>query len=313
MKRNVSAHIVSRRGIQEIVDVLNNDLSGSELNSVLLDVFNKRVQRETAASLLHKYERNKLVRPYDTDLVKFKEYELNCYKILAASGFDPIELSPVAQMGTSSVLATVDQMKVLTALRNTEVQADPTNAIALHYALQRKKGVPVQQTCNYSNISKIIRTQAFSNPHFTPHFTILCQVSCGRDTGSFGFEKTELLKHLSVARHICKTVFGIRQFCFELIPCKGYDPLCPLITACLSYIRDKDPELLVAVVEPDRDNNYYYGFRIKMKIVLNDVTYEIGDGGLLDWTRQLLANKKERMMTMGIGFQVLHQITKQNG
>lgn len=312
MKKNVSAHIISRQGIQEIVDVLSNDLSGSALNSVLLDVFNKRVQQETAASLLHKYERNKLVRPYDVDLIKFKEDELSCYKILAANGFEPLELSPVAQMGTSSVVATVDQKKVLTALRNTEVQADPTNAIALHYALQKKKGT-IQQTCNYSNISRIIRTQAFSNPHFTPHFTILCQVSCGRDTGSFRFEKTALLKHLTVARHICKAVFGIRQFYFELIPCKGYDAQCPLITACLSYIRDKDPELLVSVVEPDQDNNYYYGFRIKMKIVLNEVNYEIGDGGLLDWTRQLLANSKERMMTMGIGFQVLHQITKRNG
>lgn len=36
---------------------------------------------------------------------------------------------------------------------------------------------------------------------------------------------------------------------------------------------------------------------------------EIGDGGLLDWTQQLLTNRKERMMTMGIGFSVLHIIT----
>ena len=66
----------------------------------------------------------------------------------------------------------------------------------------------------------------------------------------------------------------------------------------------------VSVVEPDYENNYYYGFRIKAKIVVGENVIEIGDGGLLDWTQQLLTNRKERMMTMGIGFSVLHIITK---
>lgn len=36
----------------------------------------------------------------------------------------------------------------------------------------------------------------------------------------------------------------------------------------------------------------------------------IADGGLLDWTQQLLTNKKERMMTFGLGIQVLYHLTK---
>jgi hypothetical protein len=44
--------------------------------------------------------------------------------------------------------------------------------------------------------------------------------------------------------------------------------------------------------------------------VVGENVIEIGDGGLLDWTQQLLTNRKERMMTMGIGFSVLHIITK---
>lgn len=302
MKKNISTHIISRLDLQSFVSVLARELSGSELNTVLLDVFNKRVQQETASTLLNKYARNKLVKPFETDVIKFKENELSCYKLLASKGFEPIELSPVAQLGTSSVVATVDQKKVLTALRNTEVQADPTNAIALHYAWLKKKRALGKTTRNYSNISRILRTQAFSNPHFTPHFSVLCLASCGRDTGSFNFEREELLKQMSISSQICKEVFGIQQIYFEIIPGKGYDSLRPMIT-------DLPDSLAISVVEPDNSNNYYYGFRIKMKIVLDDVVYEIGDGGLLDWTQQLLANKKERMMTMGIGFQILHQLT----
>lgn len=309
MKKDISAHIINNLNLQDIVNILSDELSGSELNSVLLDVFNKRVQQETPSSLLGKYEENKFVKPAPIDVLRYKENELSCYKILADKGFEPIELSPVAQFGTSSVVATVNQKKVLTALRNTEVQADPTNAIVLHYASLKKKGELDSKTYNYSNISRVIRTQVFSNPDFTPHFSVLCLVSCGRDTGSFNFEKEELLKHLTTSYEICRS-YGVEHIYFEIIPCKGYDSQSPLITESISYIREKNRSLRVSIVSPEHENNYYYGFRIKQKIALNENIIEISDGGLLDWTQQLLTNKKERLMTFGLGFQVLYQLTK---
>lgn len=310
MKKDIADHIISKLDLQDIVKVLSYELSGSELNIILLDVFNRRVQQETTSSLLNKYEGNKLVKPAQIDVLKYKEEEFNCYKILADKGFEPIELSPVAQLGTSSVVATVDQKKVLTALRNTEVQADPTNAIALHYASLKKKGKLDSNTYNYSNISRVIRTQAFSNPNFTPHFSVLGLISCGKDTGSFNFEKEELLKHLTTLYEICKKIYGLEQVYSEIIPCKGYDNQNPLITDSISYVQERVGDFSVSVVEPDYENNYYYGFRIKLKTILNGDTYEIGDGGLLDWTQQFLNSRKERMMTSSIGPQLLHQLTK---
>ena len=309
MKKDISTHIIKNLDLQDIVNILSGELSGSELNSVLLDVFNKRIQQENPSSLLSKYEENKLVKPASIEVLKYKEDELNCYRILANKGFEPIELSPVAQFGTSSIIATVDQKKVLTALRNTEVQADPTNAIALHYASLKKKGKLESSTYNYSNISRVIRTQIFSNPNFTSHFSVLCLVSCGRDTGGFNFEKEELLKHLTTSYEVCKS-YGVEQIYFEIVPCKGYDSQSPLIMKSISYVRERNRSLKVSVVSPEHENNYYYGFRIKQKIVLSGNIIEIGDGGLLDWTQQLLANKKERLMTFGLGFQVLHQLSK---
>lgn len=312
--KKIGKHIINKLDLQDIVDVLSDKLSGSELSSVLLDVFDRRTERETPASLLNKYEVNKLVKPINIDVVKIKEYELYCYKALVNDGFEPLELSPVAQMGTSSVVATVDQKKVLTALRNTEVQADPTNAIALHYASLKKKGELKNRTYNYCNISRVIRTQAFLNPIFTPHFSVLCLISCGRDTGNFIFEKEELLKQMLTSHAICREVFGLHDAYFEVIPCKGYDKQSSLIVDTTSYIRENNKQLFqVSIVEPDCENNYYKGYRIKLKIELDGSVYEIGDGGLLDWTQQLLANKKERMLTMGLGFQTAYKLSERYG
>lgn len=309
MKSDISSHIISKLGLQDIVRVLSDELSGSELNTILLDVFNKRVEQETPSSLLNKYEANKLVKPASLDVLEYKESELKTYKLIASRGFEPIELSPVAQLGTSSVVATVDQKKILTALRNTEVQADPTNAIALHYASLKKKGKLDCRIYNYSNISRVIRTQVFDNPNFTPHFIVLALISCGRDTGSFNFEKEELLKHLTTSYEICKS-YGVEQIWYEIIPCKGYDSQSPLITESVSFVREKNRDLKISVIEPQHDNNYYYGFRIKQNIVIGGNTIEIADGGLLNWTQQLLTNKKERMMSFGLGIQVLYHLTK---
>ncbi len=310
MKKEISTHIIDRLNWQDGFNVLSDKLSGSELNSVLLEVFNKRIKQENPASLLEKYDANKLVKPAEINVLRLKEEELESYRLLANNGFEPIELSPVTQMGTSSIVATVNQKKVLTALRNTEVRADPTNAIALHYASLRRKGTLEDRTYNFSNISRVIRTQAFSNPNFAQHFSVLCLVSNGKDTGSFNFEKEELHKHLSSLRKICVDIYRLEQLHFEIIPFKGYDKQSPLIVDCVSYIREKDNTIDVSVVEPDDENNYYSGFRIKLKTRINGVVYEIGDGGILNWTQRLLNNKKERMMTSSIGVQLLHQLIK---
>ena len=308
MKDEAIKHIIDRYNLNEIVDILSNKLSGSELNSLLLEVFERRVMQETPSSLLGKYTKNKLVKPAQLDFLKFKEEELECCKIVANSSFELIELSPVAQLGTSSIMATVNQKKVLTALRNTEVQSDPTNSIALHYASLKKNNELSEKTYNFSNVSRVIRTQVFSNPNFTPHFPILSLISCGMDTGSFEFEKTEIYKHFAITQDVCKSVFGVNNLFFEIIPCKEYDSNSPLISNSLSHIKNSGFDVRIA--ESDSQNNYYYGMRIKTKIIADGVEYEIGDGGLLDWTQKLLANKKERMLTMGLGIQLLHLFRK---
>mgnify|MGYP001114991310 CR=1 FL=1 len=59
MKKDIGEHIISKLDLPDIVKILSDELSGSELNTILLEVFNRRIQQETPSSLLNKYEGNK--------------------------------------------------------------------------------------------------------------------------------------------------------------------------------------------------------------------------------------------------------------
>ena len=56
------------------------------------------------------------------------------------------------------------------------------------------------------------------------------------------------------------------------------------------------------------DNNYYKGVQYKVVIEHKGQQFDIGDGGFVDWTQQLLQNKKERMFTTGIGVELLWRL-----
>jgi hypothetical protein len=114
--------------------------------------------------------------------------ELQVLRFLGERGFLPVELSPAAAFGSCSVVATVDQHKVISALRNTEIVADATNALALHIAASvRAAGGDRNAVSRLCTVHRHIRTQPFPTGYF-PHFKIGCMVSSGLDTGNYVFE-----------------------------------------------------------------------------------------------------------------------------
>jgi hypothetical protein len=48
--------------------------------------------------------------------------------------------------------------------------------------------------------------------------------------------------------------------------------------------------------------NHYNGFCLRISPLAPDgIRYPVADGGFTDWTARLLQNKKERLLTSGIG------------
>ncbi|HEV2483314.1 MAG TPA: hypothetical protein VGS79_26800 [Puia sp.] len=56
------------------------------------------------------------------------------------------------------------------------------------------------------------------------------------------------------------------------------------------------------------ENDYYKGIQFKLYAHTEERVWEIADGGFVDWTQQLLGNRKERLLVSGFGLEWLYKI-----
>jgi hypothetical protein len=308
MREKIGDKIAQRTGNGQLIDLLGEQMPGTECNSLLLEVFARRAKQLTAPELLKQYEKNRFVQPAETDFLHLLEQSLATLKNLREHGFIPLQMSPLRQLGSCSVVATVNQNKVVSALRNCEVSSDATNAMALYICSQKKKHKhpPSTEHIRYCTVQRHVRAQEIKIKGFSPHFTIGCLVSSGIDTGSFAFEKQALGDHLNALNDLLTTVFNTGKVRFRLQQRDGYpDHLFP---AVLDYLHKSFPNLEVTVDDKPGTNNYYKGLQFKADITVKQKHFEIADGGFVDWTQQLLNNKKERFFITGFGLELLNKM-----
>lgn len=305
MSTNIALHIANKIGHPQLIEVLAEELNGTDLNSLLLAVFNQRLAKQTPTGLLKQYGQNRLVKPAAVNVLQLKAQELATLQFFSQQHFEPIELSPVAQLGSCSVFGITNQQKVLTALRNTEVQADATNALAIHYAFLKKNNVKMYGTYRFAAVNRLLRTPLTAIEGHTPHFSIGCLVTAGVDTGNFAFEKSALSEHLSTHLQLLNHIYQIKEVSFAIIPLNLDGDGDQMLEVCLAHLK-RQTTLEIKVKPKNVSQNYYQGIQIKTHICINGNEIEIGDGGFVDWSQHLLGNQKERMFTSAIGIQYLH-------
>ena len=308
MPEKIANKIAKRAGNDQVIALLSAQLSGADCNSLLLEVFARRTKQLTAPELLKQYEKNRFVQPAETDFIRLMEQSLLTLKSLQGHGFTPLQMSPLSQLGTSSVVATVDQNKVVSTLRNCEVLSDATNALALHICSEKKRQKQSASPAHikHCTVQRHVRAQQFKVKGFAPHFTIGCLVSSGIDTGNFAFEKKALGDHFSALSDVLMTVFNTGKVRFRLQPREGYPS--HFIPAVLEDLHNSFPDMEVIVDEQPGANNYYKGIQFKTDITVKQRHFEIADGGFVDWTQQLLNNKKERFFIAGFGLELLNKL-----
>ncbi len=314
MSNSIVSNILKRINQPDLVRLLSEDLSGTELNTLLLEVFSHKTQALTAPQLLNLYQQNRFVKPGDLPVTALREMEIDLLNIFQQYAFQPLDLSPVTVLGSCSVVATASQNKILSATRGTEVLADATNAIALHICDLKQRGVWATDTpgerLNFSNIHRHLRTQQINAPGFTPHFKIACLVTAGSDIGSFTFEKESLCEHITIMKHVFLNYFTVEAIRFRFL-CRDSEYLNSkeLARQVKNYVIKILPETEIDIIEvPEKENEYYNGIQYKIDINVNGKTFEIGDGGFVDWTQKILQNKKEKMLSTGIGFDFMYRI-----
>ncbi|HZR50287.1 MAG TPA: hypothetical protein VFB06_12275 [Streptosporangiaceae bacterium] len=268
-------------------------LSGSDFTTAMLEVARRRAVKETPATVLRRYQRDRFTRPSHIpwrDLRRAEDALLGCLD----DGFDVLTLAPVVPLAAHSALGTVSQHKVLTAMRACEVAADPTNALALEAATRRAGTGAGVGPVRLAAVQRVVRAAQIPNiPGFYPHFCLLGLVTAGRDTGSLRFEVSALTEHLRFAIAGVRAA-GDRQVQVALTPLSdGGRRIAAEIT---ERLRDTGAEILT-----DDARQAGRGYYLELCFKVNTESGEIGDGGFTDWTAKLTSNAKERLLISGYG------------
>ncbi len=299
--------ILEQQGGIDTFTYLSQQLSGTELNSLLLEVMNQRAAQLQASDIARQYGDNRFVQPTDLDPIALGEYGLSLLKHLRQQGFETFQSSPLSPLGTCSVLGPVDQRNVVSALRQTEIVADVTNVMALEVAQRRKEGLRTDLRLCASH--RHVRAQQFDIPGFTPHFQVLALASAGRDRGNYRFEIEAIVEHVQAYTNLLQDVLDIPPSALRFRGQALYDGNeSYLITAFEKITAQLSVKSLTLEQIPQADNQYYRGFRFKINWQRGDDTLEIIDGGAVDWTQQLTSNRKERFLISGLGAEFLYRM-----
>jgi hypothetical protein len=284
---------------KEAFDALAEGLSASELWSLLLEVLERRATSRTPAQLLQQWERDGFVQPAYIDQRTL--VELDALLLAAAAPFEALELSPLAPLGSCSVVGLASQNKIVSALRGTEVISDPTNVLALECArrLRRDPGLVVRLTTCH----RCVRAQEVpKQPGFAQHFRIFVMVTAGRERQDHAFVVEALLEHV-------RTHLGA----LDRLEQHGYGfpdrSVTILATAARAALGDRIAAALngngARVVRAELQHPYYHGLRFMISArSTNGDQLPLIDGGAFDWLAQLTSNRRLVLVASGMGAQL---------
>jgi transposase-like protein len=349
MSSKIVERIAAETGIPNLFSVLSRQLPASDLQSLLMHVYQARTAALGEADVLRGADRA-LLQASKIDARLLNEFDRVAFQV--AEGFEAIELAPVCPLGLNRVLGAIDQNSVLTTIRNGEVLGDATMPMALECSRRRKDSTrrgdstPVRLASSH----RVVRLQPFDVPGYVPHFRLFSMVSAGRDTGSQTFEIQHLGEHIrfylrlfrALGEHgfvlsnplveISDTVVikallsahgispeelrqsvrahrlgGSEQFLAErgvTLPAASEDArLARLKTNLLDALQTEFPEAEFRFNLARLEGlSYYTGLCLRISPATSDgARFPVADGGFTNWTARLLQNKKERLLTSGIG------------
>lgn len=292
----------------DAVEGLARRLLPTDLQSLMLYVYQQRSARRTPAAILAQYERSQMLQPSTADPRVLADIERAAFE--AAAAFEAVELAPVAPLGVNYVLGQIDQNNCLATVRGAEVMADPTTAAALECARRRRAGE--RGTIRLCSRSRQLRLQPFDAPGFSPHFGVFSLVTAGKDRGSLAFETESLREHVATYLDILRRLpaagfrFG-RATVFLSDTLRDEQRLTTAESEVLTPLRARFPD---AVFDIDRARQqglgYYSGFCLRIDAPDPEGrAVNLADGGFTDWTQRLLSNAKERLLVSGIGIELM--------
>ena len=280
-------------------EALADGLPQSRLWSLLLEVAETRASGRRPAELVEQWDRDRFVQPGIVDQRSL--VEVDGHLLAAASAFDAIELSPVAPLGICAIMGHASQNKVLSALRGTELVADPTNVMALECA-RRLHGNPAA-VVRLATSHRCIRAQPIpKQPGFSANFRIFCLASAGVEQQNHAFVVHAIAEHLKVMLHALDRLeqsgFAFPGRRITVLARADRSALADRIVAELEGL-----PLTRALLEHDY---YNHGLRFQVAARSNEgVEIPLIDGGAFDWVARLTSNRRAVYVASGLGSQLV--------
>jgi hypothetical protein len=301
LRRQISGHDILQ-GLAEI-------LSPTDLQSLLLEVYERRAAGLSLSEVARQYESNRFLQPSGVDPL-----DLLYLDRLAFSNVPDdcacLELSPVAPFGVVSAMGPVSQNIAVTTVRNTEVCSDSTNVLALE-AAKRRRALLQADPRSTERVSlcashRFTRAQVFHGPASVPHFRVFAFCTAGRDEGHFRFECQSLLSHL---RLWLTFLTGLDSERFEIANLRTviifYDSSSKsrVEEQVVGALTDSRVPTSIELCENVSDGGgYYTSMRYQIYATSrSDGELMLVDGGFTDWTQKLLGSRKERFLSGGVG------------
>jgi hypothetical protein len=281
-------------------------LPASEVWSLLLEVMDRRAKQRSASDLARQWERDAFTRPAVMDQRTLTA--LDGHLLAAAGAFEAIELSPLAPLGCCSAIGLASQNKIVSALRGTEVVADPTNVFALECA-RRLREDPTR-TVRLATCHRCVRAQEFPKlPGFAQHFRIFCLATAGRERRDNGLLVEALAEHIATHLHA-----------LDRLEQHGYAfpnrRVRVLATAERASLADRIAATVqgIPVERSALEHAYYNGLRFMIQSgSMQGDDIPLIDGGAFDWVARLASNRRLVFVASGMGAQLVAQSFRRNG
>jgi hypothetical protein len=276
---------------------LARGMAASEVWSLLLSAMRERAEHRTASALAQQWEDDRFVQLSYIDQRTL--LDLDSHLLAAAHGFEAVELSPLAPLGTSSSVALTTQNRVVSTVRGTEVVSDPTNVLALESA--RRLREDQTRIVRFCTSHRCVRAQEVPKvAGFAAHFRMFCMTTAGHERKDQAFVTDALTHHIRthllgldrLEQHGYRfTNRRVRLLCTE-----EREPLARRVAAAIDDVPVSMERL---------EQRYYDGLRFMISAhsaAGDDIP--LIDGGAFDWLHKLAANRKLVFVASAIGSQL---------
>lgn len=292
---NADSGMMKSPAVAEAFETLTQQLSGSELRSLLRAVAATRAGAIEPGAALRQQQTDRFCEASDIDAVAVASTGAAALEFAKDATFDPVQLSPMVPLGAASMLGPVSQNNVITTMQLCEVVADPSNALALVAAAQRRQMRDNSPVTRLSTIQRVARAKEFDAPGALPHFSVFGLVSVGLDRGGRRFEAEELTSQLRLLLKVINHVQPALQIKIEVSDNSGRRDQAE---ALIEALADRAGTVFGPPQPGNRD--YYPNLFAKLSCTPQDQTVELGHCGVSAWPSDLAEDRNEQLVVSGL-------------